>query len=59
MIWDYMLNGMSCAAWLVGLVVVLGLFVALIWLFCTVMAWAFGEDDEEEGDGHEREDQQP
>ena len=59
MVWDYMLHGMACAAWVVGLVLVLGVFAGLMWLFCTLMAWAFGEDEEEEEENErERKDQQ-
>ena len=50
MIWDYMLHGMACAAWVAGLVLVLGIFAALIWVFCTLMALAFGEEEESEHD---------
>lgn len=49
MIWDYMLHGMACAAWVVGLVLVLGVCAGLMYLFCLAMQIAFGGQEETEG----------
>ena len=50
MVGEYLLRGLAAGAWVIGLMTALGLFCAFVWLFCTVMAWAFGgkEDDGEE-----------
>ena len=44
MVGEYLLRGLAAGAWVIGLMTALGLFCAFVWLFCTVMAWAFGED---------------
>lgn len=38
MVGEYLLRGLAAGAWVIGLMTALG-------LFCTVMAWAFGEED--------------
>lgn len=48
MIWEYMLHGMACAAWVVGLVLVLGVGAGLLYVFCLAMQITFGEDKEED-----------
>ena len=48
-VWEKMLEGMASAAWIVGFTVVLGTLVALLYLFCVVMRYAFADDDGEEG----------
>ena len=53
MIWEAMQRGMAAGAWIVGFVAVAGLLVAVVYLFCVVMKYAFGEvedDGEEVGD---------
>lgn len=65
MIWEAMQKGMAAGAWIVGFVAVAGMLVAVVYLFCVVMKYAFGEPEEEEvensdtsaediaeGDGH-------
>lgn len=46
MIWDYAVKGMSAAAWIVGFLMVLGLMAGVLYLFCVLMRYVFGEDDE-------------
>lgn len=48
MIWEYMLCGMACAAWVVGLLLVLGVFAGLLYVFCLAMQIAFGGDKEDQ-----------
>ena len=50
MVGEYLLRGLAAGAWVIGFAGTLGLFIAFVWLFCTVMAWAFEgkEDDGEE-----------
>lgn len=50
MIWEAMQRGMAAGAWIVGFVAVAGLLVAVVYLFCVVMKYAFDEPEEEEVD---------
>ena len=54
MIADYMVKGMAVGAWVIGFLVVTGGFAAVCWLFCAVMAWAFGNDGEENEEQDDR-----
>lgn len=49
MIWEAMQRGMAAGAWIVGFVAVAGLLVAVVYLFCVVMKYAFGQEEDEEG----------
>ena len=52
MIWEAMEKGMASAAWIVGFMAVLGVFVSMLYVFCVVMKWAYGEKaDGEEVEG--------
>lgn len=52
MIWDRMLDGMCAGAWVLGLLLVLGLAALLLWLLVLAFTAAFGQDGEEaKGDG--------
>ena len=50
MIADAIRSGAAAGIWVIGFAGTLGLFIAFVWLFCAVMAWAFGskEDGREE-----------
>lgn len=48
MIGEYMLRGASVAAWVIGFVAALGLFVGIVALFCLAMGEIFGKDEERE-----------
>lgn len=48
MIGDYMLRGASMAAWVIGFVAVLGLFIGIVTLFCLAMGEIFGKDERNE-----------
>ena len=50
MIWEYMLNGMACAAWAAGFITILGMFIAAVALICMLMTWACKKDQDEEED---------
>lgn len=50
MIWEAMQRGMASAAWVVGLIAVLGLFAAVILITVLALTYAFRDDDEEEED---------
>lgn len=47
MIWESMLNGLCAGAYVIGLVLSLGLMASLLWLLCAALGYAFGERDEE------------
>lgn len=46
MIWDRMLAGMCAGAWVIGFIVALGLFIAVIAAFIALMGWAFSDEGE-------------
>lgn len=48
MIWEYMLKGMAGAGWLVGFVVILGLFLVVVGLIGLGFMAVFGGEEEEE-----------
>lgn len=48
MIGEYMLRGASVAAWVIGFVAVLGLFIGIVILFCLAMGEIFGKDERNE-----------
>lgn len=48
MIGEYMLRGASVAAWVIGFVAVLGLFIGIVTLFCLAMGEIFGKDERNE-----------
>ena len=50
MIGETMLRGIAAGAWVIGFAGTLGLFIAFVWLFCTVMAWAVGGKEDDDGE---------
>lgn len=48
MIGEYMLKGASVAAWLIGFVAALGIFIGIVTLFCMAMMEIFGKDGHDE-----------
>lgn len=45
LIWDYMLHGMAAGFWLLGLLLVIGLFAGLVTLIIAAVGHASGEDE--------------
>lgn len=53
MIGEYMLRGASVAAWVIGFVAALGLFIGIVTLFCLAMGEIFGKNERnEDGKGN-------
>lgn len=48
MIWEYMQRGMASAGWLVGFVVILGLFLVIVGLIGLAFMAIFGGNEEED-----------
>ena len=48
MIWEYMQRGMASAGWLVGFVVILGLFLVIVGLLGLAFMTIFGGNEEDE-----------
>ena len=46
MFWESMLNGLCAGAYVIGLVLSLGLMASLLWLLCAALGYAFGDRDE-------------
>lgn len=55
MIWEFMQKGMASAGWLVGFVVILGLFLVFIGLIGLGFMAIFGGDEEEEDEAEAEE----
>lgn len=47
MVAEMLVKGLAAGAWVVGFVLSVGVLVFVMWLFCTVMGWLCGKDDEE------------
>jgi hypothetical protein len=50
MIWEAMLKGMASAGWLIGFVVILGLFLVIVGLLGLAFMAIFGGEEEDKED---------
>jgi len=48
MVWEFMQKGMASAGWLIGFVVILGLFLLIVGLIGLAFMAIFGGNEEEE-----------